>query len=369
VSDPVEPISPGQFYWTMVVGVVAAGIYLWPQYVISQVGSDSIVSTVASIGVYLGILFVQSRLLKRTGAPTLTGVFKVAWGSLGAFVWMVLSIVMVLSVDSVLLALYGDLLKTFFYSMTPRVVMTGSIVVVGCWLAMRSLSVVVRNVQFWTPISVAGVVLLVVLAIPNAREWGALRPAWPFDWGSMAYAGMGTWFIFANGSVVVGLLNHVSWAKKPRAGLLVLLGGMTQGIVVLAFLVLVIANLGTAPAVELTWPIVYVFELITLRSFFIAGAGAFVMLAWSIMMVLITAIHLSLVSENVEFLAGGPRRLLVWLWGAILLAGTVSIGTIVDAKVLLFDWLNPIYLGFVVFLVGSTYVLILIRGTGRSRSG
>lgn len=368
MKGPVEPISPGQFFWVTVVSVLAGGIYLWPQYSVSQAGTDAILSTLAVTAVSAAMLWMQCSWARKLEAASVVEGLQSTWGTIPAFALVGIGAVLMIALDSVLLSLYGDLLQTFFYPLTPRVVMVIAVAMAAAWVGMRSLAVVARNVQFWTPLIGIVFIAVVALAVPNATHLSAVRPAFPVNLAGSARASIGSWFLFANGGVAAGLSGSVRWKGKSRTGLLAAVATITQGLVLLILLALVIGTLGTPVVPELTWPIIYVFNLVTLRAFFVTGTGIFVVLIWSISMVLFLGVHLFHMSVNMEVMAGGPRRLYVFGAAAVLILGSFLIRTLLMAKVLLFDWIDPIYLIFIVGVVFITYGFTLVRRPRTSSS-
>lgn len=68
--------------------------------------------------------------------------------------WAVVSItgILCMTLDGVMLALFGQMLHVFFYPLTPTVVPLILIGLSGIWIAIRPFSTVARNVQFWFPL-------------------------------------------------------------------------------------------------------------------------------------------------------------------------------------------------------------------------
>lgn len=361
----VEPISPGQFFWMMLVSLVAGGIYLWPQYTVTAAGTDASLSLVLATAVSAGNVWMQCRWAEALNVSSLVDGLRKTWGRAGAAFILATSGALILALDGILLSLYGDLLRTFFYPLTPRAVMVALVAAIVCWIAMRSVSVVARNVQFWTPIAVLGLLVVVLLSLPNVHHLAAIRPEVPIAWQGTVHGTVGAWFLFSNGGVAAGFATTIRWAKRSRTSELVLASVGVQGLLLLALLLLVLATLGPSAVSTLTWPIIYVFDLVVLRAFFVTGTGILLVLVWTVAMVLFLSVHIAHLSQNAEVLVGGSRRFYVALFGAILIAASMFFRSLIEAKMVLFDWVDPIYLGYVVLVVPPTFIV----GMRRARRG
>ena len=71
-----------------------------------------------------------------------------------------ITMLLMLALDAVILYLYGELLQTFFYPATLTWVTVVTMGALAVWMAVRSLAVVARNVQFWFPLILASFILV-----------------------------------------------------------------------------------------------------------------------------------------------------------------------------------------------------------------
>jgi hypothetical protein len=362
-TGPIEPISPGQYFWVVSVSIVTGGIYLWPQFVVSTAGTDALLGWIPPLGLMLLLTLLQCRWAGRIGARSYAEGLARTWGRWMAMVLVPVNVLMIALVDIILLHLYGDLLVTFFYPFTPIVVLIGAVAATAAWTAMRPLSVVARSAQFWLPILLATVLMLLAMATQNANHWAALHPQWPPNLSGMGDAGIGTWYLYANGGIPAGLYMAVRHPRAAHAARWAVAAVFMDGVVLFLLLVVILATLGPTVVDHLSWPIVYTLSLVDLRDFFLTGVGLFTLIIWSTSMVLFLSLHLYQMSWNLLDTTGIPRKPLVWMLAAVLVVGALVISSTAEARTLLFLWASPLELGWTVFIVGGSSLLVWMRGS------
>jgi hypothetical protein len=116
-----EPISLGQFFLMVAVTVVAGGVYVWPSTVVADAGSDALWAILASIGVALGLVYLQTLWPPAVPGPTALARAAHVWG------WMrwplfLITVAIYLTLDTALVALFSHVLHVAFYPYTPYVV-------------------------------------------------------------------------------------------------------------------------------------------------------------------------------------------------------------------------------------------------------
>jgi len=263
------------------------------------------------------------------------------------------------------LSLYTDMLKTFFYPFTPRLVMAGAMVLTATWIAIRPLATVARSVQFWFPFLFAAFIAVLAMALANASHWVAFHPSLPVNPEATGRAALGTWFLFANSSLMASIAPFVRWKRRSRAMLIAGVVMVLEGGVLVLLLGIVLATLGPLAVRQLTWPIIYVLSLVSVQTFFLKGVGVFSLLLWTAALVLYLTLHLYCVSWNIEALAGGPRRLYVVGMAVLAMLGAILITSVVEAEQILFRYLNPLDFGWVALTTPVIWVVARLRHRSR----
>ena len=368
MSGPVERISSGQFFLLVMISVVAGGVSLWPAYVLATAGLNAIYANAAITATALGLTLLETHWALGIGRGPFARTLQETWGQLGAWALLPVNCLLCLALDGILLALYADMLQTFFYPFTPRLAMAVVMVVTAVWIAVRPLSVVARNVQFWLPLILLSFALVVAMALGNTSYWTAFRPSLPCNLPKTGEAALGTWFLYANGGVTASLVPFVRFRHTPRPGLVAGAAIVLQGAILLLLLGIVVATLGPMASSTLTWPVIYVFSLITVRTFFLKGVGVFVLIIWTTAMVLFLTVHLFCLSWNVEALAGGRRSIYTAAAGAVIAAVCVALSSVTEAEVVLFRWMNPLDLGWAVLTVPASFLAARVRERRRTAS-
>ncbi|MCL6564552.1 MAG: spore germination protein [Firmicutes bacterium] len=368
---PAEPISPGQYWMMVAVSVVAGGVYVWPAYVVKAGGGDALWSLLATTGTALGIAFLQTQWAARTRAATFTQVLYRTWGKAGVWVGLVGSMAGCLLLDGCLLSLFGDMLKEFFYPFTPIWVTTLGIMSLSAWTATKSLSGVARNAQFWFPLILLSVAIVIASALPNTHHWRAALPATTLYVGPTARAALGTWFLYVNGGVTMTFSAHVRHRAQARTFPLALSAIAFQGFVLLILYVIVVGTLGPAAVSQLRWPIIYVFSLITVRSFFVKGLGAFIVITWTVAMVLYQTVHLFCGSWNLQLalrLRPEQRWAMVVAMACAVYTISILIPSDITARDLILNLVNPYDLAWVTLLTVASFIWAWVRRPKAARA-
>ncbi len=342
------------------VSVVAGSVYLWPAYVVRLAGTGAYASLLVATGVAAGITLLQAAWMRRMAYRPYAAAMKATWSPWLGPVLTWVTMLLMLALDAAVLYLYGELLQTFFYPATPSWVTVGAIGVLAVWIAIRSLTVVARNVQFWFPLLLASFVLVLALATGDMRFPVAATPNLGVPMASLARASVATWFLYANPCTTAALMPHVRRTGRWRAGTVALAAIALEGLILFSILYTALATLGPAVIPDMTWPIIYMFSLIHISSFFVQDVGMLVLITWTIAIILHLAVHSYVAAWNVGPPVGGynPRRqYLVAGLGFAIVAGALSVGSVAEAKVWLFQILTPVDLGWTVAVVPATALL------------
>lgn len=369
MNDIAEPISRGQYLWMVSVSVVAGGIYLWPQYLVEHAGSNGVYSLATTTAIAVAMTLLQVAIALDVPKPTFLGVLREIFPVGGLALVFPVTAGLCLATDGVILGLYGLMMKEFFYPMTPALVMDAFIVLSAVWIAGRTLSAVGRVVQFWFPIILLLFVLIVALSLKRVSFLDALTPSGHFYVAPWLNTVSCTWYTYANGAVVVTLTRHVRW-KRPRdayttAGAAIL----AQATVLATFYTIGLATIGPDALSRLYWPLVYVFGLVSIHTFFLKGIGVFTVMIWTSSVVLYLTVHLFCFGWSVS---GQWPRASAWLrWGVVGASAAAVLGvvqtvpSVLTARLLLFHYIAPADLGWV--LVTAPLLWLLSVGYRRRK--
>ncbi len=339
------------------VSVMVGSVYLWPAYVVGLAGPGAYASLLAATVVAASVTVLQAAWMRRMDYRSYPAAMEATWSPWLAPVLTWITMLLMLALDAVILYLYGELLQTFFYPATPSWVTVGTIGALAVWIAVRSLTVVARNVQFWFPLLLASFLLVVALSAGDMRFPMAATPNLGVPPGVLARASVATWFLYANPCTTAALLPHVRRTGRWSAGTVAVAAIALEGVILMVILFIALATLGPAVIPDMTWPIIYIFSIVKLSSFFVQDVGMLILIIWTTAIVLHLAVHSYVAAWNVGPPVGGynPRRqYLVAGLGLALVAGALSVGSVAEAEVWLFQILTPADLAWTVAVVAAT---------------
>ncbi|AEJ38783.1 hypothetical protein TPY_0585 [Sulfobacillus acidophilus TPY] len=371
MTGPVEPISKGQFFMMVAVSVVAGGVYLWPQYLVASAGSNGLYALPVTTGIALLLTWLEVRWAETTHASPFLLTVRRTWGW---FSWPVFlgTAVFCVAIDVIILALFGKMLQTFYYPNTPSWAILAVIGVTVAWVGARPLATVARQVQFWFPLILITLLLVLALSISHWRFYQVLLPSPNWNIPDWFRAVVGTWFLYVNGGVVVSLTPRVR-VKHARERMQMALWGIGfQGFILLVLYVVVMTTLGPYGTAKLRWPIIYVFSLISVRSFFIKGIGLLVTVIWTSALILYLAVHLFCLGWNVDTLFRQKNYRWMIVTATAVIAGLAAfIPSDLVARALLFNWVNPadFYWTLTVIPVSVAVAWFRQRHRGQSTAG
>ena len=339
------------------VAVVAGSVYLWPAYVVGLAGTGAYASLLVATAVAAGITALQTGWMRRMAYRPYPAAMKATWSPWLGPVLTWITMLLMLALDAIILYLYGELLQTFFYPGTPSWVTEVTIAGLAVWIAIRSLAVVARSVQFWFPLLLASFVLILALSAGDMRFPVAAAPHLSAPVSSLAQASLVTWFLYANPCATAALLPHVRRTGHVKPEMLAVAAIALQGLILIVILFSALATLGPAVLPDMTWPIIYIFSVVQIPAFFVQDVGMLILITWTVAIILHLAVHSYVVAWNVGRPVGGydPRRqYLVAGLGLAIVAGALSVGSVAEAKIWLFRILTPLDLAWTVVLVPAT---------------
>lgn len=350
------------------VSVVAGGVYLWPQYVVKTEGTNGVWALLTTTGVALGVMTLQVLWVKMTKKTPYALMVRDTLGVVGLWVVMPVTGLFCLIIDGILLFLFGAMLHVFFYPMTPEIVMIGTIDVAAVWIGIRTLSTVARSIQFWFPIIMVSLAMILLFSSRDIRFLSSIVPTPTLVVPQWLRASLGTWFLYANGAVVASLAPHVRWPGRARPLLWTALAIGFQGSILLILFAITLATLGAPAVAQLQWPMIYVFSLVSVRTFFFKGIGMFVLITWASALVLYLAVHLFCFSWNIQAMVDASfraRRWIVVAAGAVVFGIAVLIPSSIKAEQLLFGLMNPVDLSW---SLGVLMLSVMVAWIRRRRS-
>lgn len=357
----VEPISANQYMMVLFVSLIVGDVYIWPQFLTEHAGPDSLLVIAAATVLAAALMGVQAWWTMHARQPSLFAAFSDTWGHTAAVGLTSITLLLGLGLDSVLLALYSDMLQVFYYPETPRWATMALMVATAGWLAARTVSGVARNTQIWLPPALITFIAVVLASYVNVSQVSAVIPRGSIPpWDFMQATGA-TWFLFATAGLPASLLPHVRGVTTRRAVGMTIAVVATQGIILAMLLSLTVGTLGIVPTAKIEWPIVYVFSLVVLPTFFLRGVGLFIILSWTTVAVLFGATHFQNVLLNLGALSRPRRTLWATLLGGLLLIGAHEIGSVEAARELLFHVVTPLNFIWMLLVMPLTAAVSLLR--------
>lgn len=360
---PIERISHGQFLWVVMVTMVAGGIYVWPQVALSGGGADWEWAAVAAFLLSALSSRVQLAWARRAAGATYFDRLHAVWGTL-AWPWYAVDTAASLALDAMLLALYAQMLETFFY---PSLSALPFRLLVGClagWFAAQSLPTLARNAQFWMPVVLASFLVLTAVTATQIHFPSALLPPWPPAPAAVA-AGTGQiWFLWSEGEVSATLAPWVRGATWRSTARWALAAHLAQASVLAVAAFLVVATLGPWAARVLEWPMIYEFEGLGPTSLSLVRPNMLVIPFWTTAFVLYLAVrlfHRSLDIQSALRLAPAGRIAPVCAFALAIVGATFALPDSSTLLTLLTRDLSPFLLAWSIVRTGATWGLAAVR--------
>lgn len=326
--------------------MIAGGIYIWPQSVLSDAGMDAPWSLVLSISLAFAIVWLQTSWPAGLRGDTALARMRWIWGWLRWPLYLG-TICSYLILDSAITSLFSHLLHMEFYPKTPLWIFTVTTLAMVGWFAAKSLSQFVRNVQWWFPFLFGALILLVLMALGNFHQWAALRPSNLLAATPILKGLVSTLFLWVQGDLIVTMGIHVretSWHEIRRLAFAAI---GVQSFVILTVYMLVVGTLGPTVAKMLEWPAIYVFSNLTVPTLFISKPGLFIIIAWVAALILNIASHLSCLAINIQDglgLTNRGRIVTVWILVVALMLIALNIPTPLMGRAIVLHIVDPMML-------------------------
>ncbi|CAB1128441.1 putative Spore germination protein [Candidatus Hydrogenisulfobacillus filiaventi] len=343
-----EPIAAGQFFWLHAASIVTGGVFLWPAPLLAGAGRDAVGAFVFSLLLVLALTALRFAWIGYVGVSALPVLLARTWGRAGAWLLLVLmTLVVSLPLAAAVLALFGEMMTTFFYPRLPLWVLEGTPLAVAVLLGRARLADLARNVAFWFPL-VGGVTLFLLgMGLANLQDAGAMLPAAALDPADLWRGVAGSWFLWNQCVFVEAAAGVVRGRPGRRLRRLALLGAAFLGLCLLGFLGMALGTLGPEVAGGLRWPLVYLFSALNIHQFFVTRLALLGFFSWVVTFVLFQAIYLFFLAYHWQIglgLGDRGRRLLVLALALFTLAGALILNTAHAAQSLLLGVISPLCL-------------------------
>ena len=358
---PTAPVIGSFEYATLLIGsVMAASLFVWPLHIVMAAGEDATISMV--IAGAFGTLFILLQVIAwdpNESAPLMEW-FLTATG-----------VILTLVVDALVVVLFIDMLKEFFFPETPRVALMAPLLLLVGWWATASWKRIARRAQLWVPLMLVGSLIPIFLSFLNWAHPVALEPhSWTAFVPEMQGAAILTYVVVPLGATVrvAGRRLAGSTGTRVRAGV-----GAIFGLWLWLALVFVttVGSLGTDALVHLSWPLVYVLEETTLdSSFVVSRPGVITIFGWSAFIVIALVIHLRLAVTWAEDLDTGWKSIglvAIGVGEAAYWAGVALLDTAHQATTVLISEVDPLAAGLII-LDSVVAAGILLLGVFKRRT-
>ncbi len=371
MTERSEPISMGQYVWTVGASVVAGGLYIWPQPLLQQAGTQGIYTLLIMIGLATIIYGAQAAIALTPGAPTFLALLRdvaPGWGPL--ILWPV-KVGLSLILDALLLSFGTGMMQTMFYSATPLwVLMLAYLVAIGV-VAVRRMSTVTRFVQLILSFDYASFAILLVMVTPHFRFLSATVLPGHLYLAPWATGLLGNWFFYSNVDVVYNLVGHVHWRSVRRAVVSTVAVVWGQGLTMLALYLWGVWTLGPDALSHVYWPLGYVFSVVSTPAFLIKSAGLVFVIICSVK----TVVYLSANTFSLTWSLVGPsapassakRSIIVGGLLAMVLGIAIAIPSLATARRVLTHWVSPAVFLVDVTTLPTVYILSRLRTRARTK--
>ena len=372
----VEPISEGPVFFLAMVTMVAGSVYIRPNYLVKSgapywllalCGMVAVAALWAYVQVRIGNL--QSALVLESQMPTYAAMLQAVWGTLGFWVVGPIAFIAIIVSDCIELWLFGSLPHTFFSPATPRYMLGLTMLLPAVGLAARRLHMVARVLQFWFPLVLRSVGCIVVGAVAHLDRLYFITPRLLIRNMMPVQSMLGIWFMFVPESAIQTVVAYIR--NGSHLGRTSVLATVTPGMILLLLDILVVGTLGPAPTSWGEWPIVYGFSLVTIRSFFLQGAGLFILIAWTNAMTLVLLVHLHAMSWNGDsvILTSGARRWMVLgAQASVIGVGALALPTPIAGYRWLFGVISPVSMVLSISTTGALCGLSLWRARKQAQA-
>lgn len=357
-----EPISLSE-YALIVLGTSAAGgIYIWPRSLSIMAGQNACLALIGNCLWGVVMLIVTVRWALATPGHTAPEKLRHSFGAFG--MWLMVGCLLLISISylAMLFLLYLLLMMTIITPggqlWTLGLVFAGFLI----WLNSRPLINLVRLLTLTIPVVGVMTTLGGLLGLNNVHYPQALLPHLPIHPTSLFDAIITTAYLWIPTFSLASAVPLIRPANRSQAIRIT----RTSAIILTGFLMglyaLTVSTIGPQGASHATWPVVFVFENITVYNFFVSDIGFLVALSWSISFIGFMAWNIWHLGVMIESLGRQRTTHIGSTLVMALVAGIVILGNLIGLNVLvvenwLIDILSPFYFG--IATIWSTMLLML----------
>ncbi len=281
--SPEDTITPAQAAMIAGIGIVAGGIYLWPQPTIQAGGQTAGWAVLAAGPMMMAALALWNALLRPWRGSDLGTVLSAALGLLGRLLTWWYAVLLILYMAAVG-SLFGTLSSEVLAPRTPAPIFIVFAAGVGAWAATLRLPTLGRLAQLWA--TIAGVLTIAIgaVGVRNLHWPSATLPVIPLHLAPVVNAMLREVYLWVPYPLLLTLVRRTNspFRHVPRA---VWISVWAQWALLIWLYALTVGTLGTWPVRELRWPTVFVYELIEVSSFLITQVGVLVVVVWTVVFI------------------------------------------------------------------------------------
>lgn len=223
----------------------------------------------------LNALFL-ARLAGLFGGGNVVGFVRSLGGRVAAVIVGAVFFGFALTVASVSLRDFSELMVTAFFQETPLLVFSIVMALLVSWAAYEGLEVIARMAQFLLPLTLAGILFSSILSLPQGGGIKNFLPVMEEGWGHTLRGGITQWALFGDVAVWLILLPYLDKSTKNYRFMplsIVLAGALLE-----AVLLFIINGLGAGVATRQTYPFLTLVSSVTLAGFVERIEGGFLII-------------------------------------------------------------------------------------------
>lgn len=272
-----DRVNNSQLSIFIILTVVGVGIFSLPRLVAESANEDGWIATIVGGCIALANFYVVSRLVNRFPDDTLV---EMAEKTLGRFIGVLMLAIFwlyALSISSMTLRIFGEVIKMSILLRTPIEVIDISLLILILWLARGGIEPIVRFDEVVFPIIMFTLAFILAFAIPRSdfsnilptMRSGILRLLDGAYKSTYSYAGYE--FIL----LIVPFIKKPGKVFKSGAIALAVIGALYVLTVILSF-----AKFGVLDTKKLIWPTLTLIRSIEVPGSFVERLEGIVMTQW-----------------------------------------------------------------------------------------
>jgi spore germination protein KB len=339
----------------VVASYLGGGIFQFPRELATFGGPDAGWSYLLLTAGYFALIYVFLKIAAidpthsfgRVTSDLLTPVLGLPIRWFRIVVHLLLAVVVV--------ANFGQVLRTYFLMGTPQWALEGALVATALYTAWYGTAVLGRTLETGFVPTLLASLLIGLLVIGRMRFAWAILPTWHVALEPTLLGAYHSAYIFIGFEMVVQLYRHVRYDERQAAVRWALgLYTATAGFFAFGF-VLVMGTEGPDALVQAQWPPVSALRLANLRGFFINKLGLLVVVVWGLFTMGFVAVRFWCLSHDLTETSDGrvtPLYYHLALVGTALTTLLISqlLSNVVVLVHLFQVWGLPIIVGYLVLM-------------------